>query len=274
MLTPEERAAWLALLPRLAPGEDASEALRFVRAHQEACLAELGAEPGFDQVRAGLLRILPALVPESEARQPLLDAADAALAAFPAFDLHGAGALRRHPAWVALAAIELEALRGVEGAFDRAVALAASGFERVSPHDPHGVGELLWAIAEVAAEVGWSDRVDPLLEAAATSGFVEIENLGRVRLLQLLRLLDVDDPGASAAVDALISLVPLDPATRAHALWIGAHLDRQAGRLARAVERLETALDEVDLDEEPEVGARIRAALRAWGADAATPAQA
>lgn len=277
MLEPEERAGWIALLEGLAPGADAGPALAFVRTHRAACEAELAAVPGHDQVRAGLVRAWGAVDPGGVAAA--LAGVDAALAAFADDPLAGAQALRRHPAWAALVRLELAAARGEaldDAVLAEAASIASSGFAKVSPDDARAAGEVLWAIAEVAADVGWTDRVDLLLEAAARAPFDDAENLGRVRLLQLLRLLADDEARAPAAVDALLALAPVDPRTRVHALWIGAHLDRDGGRLARAMARLEEALAlaEDDEDEDPAVAERIRGALRAWGGPTDSPAEA
>ena len=276
MLEPEERAAWIGLLERLAPGADAAPALAFVNAHREACEAELAAVPGHDQVRAGLVRVWPAVDPEGAGAA--LAGVGLALAAFAEDPLVGPAALRRHPAWAALVRVELAGSLGevVDDAVLReAAAIAASGFARLSADDARAEGEVLWAIAEVAADVGWTDRSDALLAAAARAPFEDAENLARVRLLQVLRLLATEASLAPAAVDGLLALPAADARTRAHALWIGAHLDRESGRMARAVERLGEALELVEDDEEaPEVAARVRGALRAWGGHADCPAEA
>ncbi|MCB9665596.1 MAG: hypothetical protein H6732_15910 [Alphaproteobacteria bacterium] len=274
-LTVDERSALLELIPTLAPGGDAAEAVTFFRAHEAGCLDELGAVPGFDQVRAGVLRLLPAVLPDADLRAPHLLAVDEALKAYVPAQLDRTDALRRHPAWVALCALELAGQRG-EAAADgraRAVRLAAAGFERVSPGEPRGDGEVLWAVAEVAAEAGWDDHTEPLLEAAARAPFADPDNLGRVRLVQVLRLLAVDESAAPGVVDGLLAGPALDPQTRTHLLWIGAHLDREAGRLDRAIARLEEAKGLVDEADEPEIAARIASALVAWGVDA-PPAEA
>src|SRR5690606_18174655 len=109
---------------------DPDEVVAFVRDHWAQSLEEVGARPGWDQVRAGLLRVLPRLV-DRRAREEALDAAGAALAAYPEDAASGEPAvlLARHPAWVGLAAMELAAARAEservpEGAVRDAVRLA------------------------------------------------------------------------------------------------------------------------------------------------------
>ncbi|MCB9681458.1 MAG: hypothetical protein H6733_08295 [Alphaproteobacteria bacterium] len=275
-LTPDDRATFLDLLPGLAPGADAAGVLAFFRAHEAACLDELGSVPGFDQVRAGVLRILPAAVPAPEARAAWLDRARVALDAFEPASLTRAEALRRHPAWVAVCLLELAAQTGqpVDEAVARAEAVAAAGFASTAPDQPRGSGEVLWAIAEAAEEQGWVDHVDGLLERAARATFTDPENLGRVRLVQVLRLLSDEQPQAAAATEALLTLPHLDTRTRVHALWIGALLDQQVDRMGRAVDRLHEALDLVDADEDPDVAQRLRATLHTLGAGRDDPAEA
>lgn len=277
-LTPEQRAAFLSLMPGLGPGADASEIRGFFLDHREACLAELGAVPGHDQVRAGVLRLLPAVQTDAGARADARARVRAALGTFEPDKLDPSLALRRHPAWVALALLELgeqedadpqEALAG-------AIDTAAAAFGALSPHDPRGPGEVLWALGEAAAEAGWLDRAVPLLEAAAQASFAEPENLGRVRLLLALTALELEPDQAPARIDAVLagSEEATDAQTRIHALWVGAHLDRESQRLERALQRLEVALELVDTEEEPEVAARIAAALKAIGGRADDPAEA
>lgn len=273
MLDPDERASWLKLLPTLAPGADARPAIAFFEGAREACLAELGAVPGHDGVRAGLVRLLPAVVADADARRGWLDAAERGARSLLDGELEGVEAARRHPAWAGLCLIEVATQRGEGSGLDAALSLARSAFARTASDLPRGDGEILWALAEVAADVGWTDHVDPLLEAAARSRFADAENLGRVVLLQVMRALS-EGLDAGPGVDALLALPELDDRTHAHALWIGAHLDREAGRIERALERLEAALGVVDAEEEPEVAERIRSAIAAWGGHAERPAEA
>lgn len=269
-LSAEDRASFVGLLPKLGPEADASSVLRWAVERREALLSELGEVPGADRVRVGVLRLLPALVPDEASRAPLLASVDEALTAFDDDPLDGVGALRRHPAWVGLCAVELAVLRGAPAStgYARAVRLAARGFARTSPEMARGEGELLWALAEAAGDVGWDDHVDGLLAAAAGAAFDDAENLGRLRLVQVLRALDADAPQVDAALDVLLASAPLDAQTHAHALWIGALRDREAGRIGRALERLEAADALLDDEEDEEARTRIGsliAALRGGG---------
>lgn len=275
-LSSEERAEFLGLLPSLGAGQDGRGAIAWARAHQDALLEELAETPGMDQVRAGALRLLPVLVPDAAARAPHVEAADATIGAFLADALDGADLLRRHPAWVGLCVLELAGLRtGVTGnGLARAAEVSAAGFARTASGAQIAPGEVLWALAEVAGDVGWDDHVDMLLAAAAAGPFDDEENLGRVRLLQVFRLLGADEAAAVPAVEALLASDPLDARTRIQALWIGAQIDREAGRLGRSIARLEEALTLVDPEDDDDVEARIRSLLTAIRGDAASPAEA
>lgn len=268
----ELRTEFLSEITALAPGADASGWVARFQANREGCEAELGAVPGVDQLRAALVRVLPAVEPDEAVRLPLLQAAAAALESFEADKLTPADALRRHPAWVALCWREL-AEQGV-GDAETGLEAARAAFAAVSPTEPRGRGELLWAVAEAAADAGWTDHMDALLTEAATATFADPENAGRVRLLVVLRTLEGDESAAAPLVDALLTDEHLDPQTHVHALWIGAHLDREAGDVARAVQRLEEALPFLQDDEDADVRARIEGALTAWGARADAPGEA
>ncbi len=254
---------FVGLLPQLAPEADVSQARKFFLDHSEACREEFGRVPGFDQVRAGLVRLLPAVVDEAE-RGPLLDQVEQALGAYAPSDDDGLASVRRHPAWVGLCSLELDEQRGRdEDAVERALALAMKGFAAVERGTSTGEGEVLWALAEAAGEVGWQDRATPLLLAAARAIFEDEGNRARVMLVRILQRLEVDDEDVAEEVEALLALPVVDDQTRVHALWIGAHLDRTHGDVARFVQRLEDALELVDPLEDPDVHGRIVATLGA-----------
>ncbi len=275
-LSSEERAEFLGLLPSLGAGQDGRAAVAWARAHRDALLDELAETPGMDQVRAGALRLLSVLVPDSAERGPWLDAADAAISSFMADALDGADLLRRHPAWVGLCVLELAGLRtGVTGnGLARAAEVSAAGFARTATGAHISPGEVLWALAEVAGDVGWDDHVDMLLAASAAGPFDDEENLGRVRLLQIFRLLGADEAAAGPAVESLLALSALDARTRIQALWIAAQIDREAGRVGRSIARLEEALTLVDPEDDDDAEARIRSLLTAIRGDASPPAEA
>lgn len=271
-LSPDLRARFLSLLPGLAPGADAGEVASFVADHHAECMAELGAVPGHDQVRAGLVRALPIVMTDAEARAVVLTEVEQALEAHdvPEVDDMGedaAGFLRRHPAWTGLCTLELASLRDGDprSGLEQATARATDGFRGLATHAPVDRGEVLWAMAEAAGEMAWTDLSDMLLELAGVATFADDENLGRVRLLQVFRLLEQEDPRASEAVDAVLALEALDEQTHVHALWVGAQRDRVVGRLDRAITRLEQARSMVDADDEPDVAARLDDALAAIG---------
>jgi hypothetical protein len=261
----EALAQLIGLLDRLAPDADASAVAALLGEDPEGWAAEVGAVPGHDQARAALIRALPLLRDTADA-DTLLAAADAALEAWDPAGLDGAAQIRRHPAWVGLATVELGAARGAPGA-DLGLALdrAARGF-RAQGALHVGPGEVAWALAEAALEVGWHDRAGPLLDRAAEGPFADEENEGRVVLLRLLLALEGEtdglDPAIEPALEALLALGSADERTRVHALWIGAQRDREAGRLGRALSRLDEAAALLSHGEEPEVLARVEA-LRA-----------
>jgi hypothetical protein len=176
--------------------------------------------------------------------------------------------MRRHPSWVALCRLELGEQRGEP--FDENVAsalsLARSGFAHLSGRPMAGEGEVLWAIAETASEVGWSDRAAPLMDLAEHVAFADPENLNRVRLIQLMASVDATDADEAGRVEQIETSEHVDDQTFVHAMWIGAHLDRASGRLPRALERLQVALERIDEEETPDVHARIRGMIQALGA--------
>lgn len=264
-LSSEDRASFVSRLTSLTPGADAHELVDWCRDRRVQCLEELGAVPGHDQVRAGVLRILPAMVPDEADRlqhyarvKAVLEQVDfAAIAQSPAM------AQRRNPAWMGLCALEWGAQTGETGAVAWALELARAAFDVSSMTGaPVGEGEVYWAMAEVAYDSRWFDHGDALLEAALGRDFYDEDHRHQVLLLTVLRLLDQKKPAeASIVLDALLELEVHDPQTLTHALWIGAQLDRQAGDVARAILRLERAMSLVVEEEEPDVARRIAEAL-------------
>jgi hypothetical protein len=260
-------AAVLAAMAGLGPGGDAGPMRTLVQAQPAACLEAVGELPGVDQLRAGLLRALPAVVGDTDERRAWWEAADAAIAAYEPEALDPADQLRRHPSWVGLCVLELAEQRGepIEQALGRAVALARRGFRALPGRVASGDGEVLWALAESAGEVGWWDWSHRLLDAARGAEFAEPELRDKVELLVVLSRLEAGDEAVDEALDALIAAEPTDEQTFVHALWIGAQRDREAGRLERARARLALALTELGEDSPPEVGERISAALAELG---------
>lgn len=264
-LSPETARSFVALMPSLAPGADVGGMVKFFHEHAESLHASVAEIPGHDRIRAGLLRLLPALGLGDEERDGWIRGASLAMDAYEPEDRPGSLALRRPPAWVGLCILELKELQGGDpaGALAEAVALATRGFVAPGDSPAVGEGEVLWALSEAAAEVGWTDRADFLLEAAAQAPFDDPHNRGRVWLLRIFAGLDRDEDVDGDVAKLLAE--DLDPQTRVQGLWIGAIRDRAADRIARSIERLQEATELVDAQEEPEIAARIREMLQALG---------
>lgn len=266
LFTPEQIAAWVAHLPALAPGADAGTALAWLREHLPAAEEAVAEQPGHDQVRAGLIRALPGL---GDAVEPTtwVSSARAALDAYDPEHQDGADHLRRTPAWVGLAALEVGLAEGRDAAQAQhgAKELAARGFRALQSEAQAGDGEVWWALAEAAADVGWTDHAEPLLRRAAEAPFADPHNRARVWLLRILERLEAGDEDVDEALDALLALESVDGRTRVHGLWVGALRDRVAGRLARALTRLTEARDllQADPGADPAVLGRIERTIAA-----------
>lgn len=277
MLESSERPTCLGFAALLQPGRDISEARRFFEERKAACLAELGAVPGHDAVRAVLLRILPAVDLEDAVRVEALRGVRAAMEAFDGGAIDPSVALRRHPSWVLLAAREWAEQTEDEDAprllawTQEQVRLALAA---LSPGEPCGVGEVLWAAAETADQVSWWDHAVPLLEAAVQAPFDDEENRGRAMLVQVLSRLEAGEGPVTDALHQLRTLPALDDQTRVHALWLSALDAHERGEGAQAVVLLDEAIREVDEGDDPEVLERLRATLRAWTGGADGPAEA
>jgi hypothetical protein len=251
--TMDDRHAFVELLPELGSSADSDEILEFLKARQEAIVSEAGAVPGIDQVRAGILRALRlanhALLPEA------ITAARAALAVFPEQIIGAAPALmqRRHPAWVGLCALEA----GLSP--DIALAYAKAGFEAFA--GPQGDGDVFWAMAEAAEDVGWNQRHFELLDLARSAPFLDDEPRAQVVLLWALHAVDTD-PTAVGDLILLADDAEAPDRVRIHANWVLAMRAQEAGRAADARMHLVAALALVDADNEPDVAEKLRAALR------------
>jgi hypothetical protein len=246
--TQDDRITFADLMDELSSEATA----HFLDAHSDQLVAEAGARPGVDQVRAGLLRAL-----SLHDRPELPEAQQAARHALTHFADDVAGApptllQRRHPAWVGLCALELGLSR------DEALSLARVGFESIA--GPQGDGDLLWAMAEAADEVDWSTRQHELLEAALTAEFQHRTQHDQVRLLWALQRVE-SHPEAADELAALGADVDADDRARVHALWVVAALHRRNDAEPRARDALLAALALVDEDDEPEIAQRIREAL-------------
>lgn len=264
----QDRAVLLAMAPQLAPGADATALLAFLRDRGQDALDELGAVPGHDGARAVVLRALPALGLTDVERADGVARARVALEAFEGATLDRQEALRRHPSWVVLAAREWAERSDADDADDVVAGVwaeAGAALSHLSPGEPCGPGEVAWAVAETADEVGWSDHADVLFEAAAAAAHADPENLGRVLLIRILRRLERDDLDVGRDLAALLRHDALDDRTRVHAHWLSALHAHEQGRNADAFLHLDAALEQVDPDEDPEMMARLLDAHRAWG---------
>src|SRR5678815_3839545 len=122
-MSPELRAAFLELLPEL-DGEADNAVIAFVRDHWVEALEEIVADPGHEQVRAGLVRVMAAMLPPAE-RHEVLARAKRVLEGYPeAVKGGGPVLLARHPAWVGLAWLEIAEAAADRPELDKAVALA------------------------------------------------------------------------------------------------------------------------------------------------------
>lgn len=264
--SPTDRATFVTLLAHLGPDGNVDELISFVRDRWRESLEELAARPGWDHIRAGLVRIVPDLVGEVE-RAELLGAARAAVLAYPEDLAHSDPSLliARHPAWVGLCALELAAAMGESWptALDRSVSLAHAGFSAMGSPDgpPAGRGEILWAMAEQADESGWADRARELLRAALASPFEDAASRARVRLLLGLGLVEDGDDGGIELLEVLAEDPVAEERARVHALWVLAAVARERGRIPEAREALHRAASLVDAGEESDVAHRIQAAI-------------
>ncbi len=264
----DEREAFLATLPDLGGGRSGTAAAAFVRDHRKACISEIGANPGFDQVRAGLIRSLAGELAGDE-RETVAQQAQAALDAFvPSLDdADPLLLLVRHPAWVAIASLELDRWRDAPRAqsLDRAVALATAGFTAIGDGQVTGRGEVLWAVAEQADDHGWTQTATTLYQAAVESPFSDASNRSQVQLLLALRWVEDKDPrGASLLAEVAEDGLASERA-RIHARWVLAAILNERGESAAALGLLEAARAEVDESEEPDVAERLDDAIGRLG---------
>lgn len=260
-LTPEERTAFLELIPDLGDDVDPRGVLHFARTHRQALLDELVAVPGVARIRAAALRLLPELVPEQVDREPLLSKAGDALMQPPTD--HPMERLSRHPAWIGLGVLELAALRrSWDGdPVGRAVELSARAFEAAGS-DEIGEGEVIWAMAEQATEVGWTARARLLLARIPEASFHSPQRRAEAVLVAAIDRLQAGEE-ARDLLRPLPAELEAPARVRTHAAWILAQLALQASDEAAAGEWLRSAAETVDRDEDPGVAERIDAALAA-----------
>jgi len=264
-LSTDDRAAFLALLPLLGPGASDDGVDVMVRDHWRACLDEVGADPGFDKVRAGLIRVFRQRLAANPDVGRSLAKAVQVVKGFPEQVAAGDATLllARHPAWVGLSALELADWDPTvaRDPLEWALTLAAAGFSVLAGKGAIGRGEVLWALAEEAAEVGWSDRARGLLAQASRGPFADPAHGVQVRLLLALRLLDDGDPEAEALLEQVARSAEADGRTATHARHLLAELHAEASDAEGARYWFGQALQSVDPEEEPAIAERLAAEI-------------
>ena len=264
--TNQEREAFLALFQDLGPDAAGHQASAFVDNLREASIKELSAVPGFDQVRAGLARTLREQLDGDErvaAESACRLAIQAYLDSLDTTDFDPLLLLARHPAWVAIASMELDRWSAVplQQSIVRAVAIATAGFAAVGDGQATGRGEVLWAIAEQADDAGWTQTATQLYESAIDAPFATDEGQSQVRLLLALRWVEDGDPRADQMLSDVAENALATRRSRIHAAWVLAAMRAESGHSADALRLLETARSLVDDDEEAEIGQRIEDAI-------------
>lgn len=256
MLTPTERTALASLARDLSPGADRTVLTTFVVSNLDACLAELTDPTGSDQHRTVLYRVLS----EQPEAQEHLVAFDEALAAYPRQVAEEGRSLllRRHPAWVGLARLERSGgpAAADESAIAEAIALANAGFSAAAALSELGPGEALWAMAEQAEAVGWTDRYETLMDAAVDADFAEPAQQAEVRLLVGMHRSSKGQSGGRELLKLVVKDDLAEVRSRVHAAWVLAHEDS-----AEAIHWLTTALDVLTEEDDADVRARLEAAL-------------
>jgi hypothetical protein len=264
--TQEEREAFLAMLPDLGPLGSSANVAHFVEERRAASLSEASTTPGFDQVRAGLFRVLGQLL-DAEEKSAIVSncraAIDSYIEAVSETDLDPLFLMARHPSWVAIASMELDRWNDTPppSSVDRAVQLATAGFEAVGDGQATGRGEVLWAIAEQADEAGWTQVATRLYEATLDAPFVSDEGPSQVRLLLALRYVEDRDARAQeflahVADDALAS-----HRSRIHAAWVLAAMRNETGDTDQALLLLKLARDLAQDAEDEAVLQRVDEAI-------------
>lgn len=244
-LSTEDRVAFIQMMPDLGPDCERSRLLHFLQTRKVEAIEELRSLPGFEQVRAGLLRVLPELLPEKQAREEMLRKVGPVIATAVEPSAKGPdGVFSRHPAWVGLSILEYcEQAERADGGLDWAVELAARAF--LVQGGAHGVGrgEVLWAMAEQAEDVGWLERTSTLLNEAIQGPFAESHHRDQVAILLAMRKLDSGPGDGEELLDSILESSDADYQTFVHAVWIKAHLLKERGELEGAVVWVEKGLD-------------------------------
>jgi len=264
-LSPPDRSALLALMPLLGPDRDPEGVLALVRDRWLACIDEVQADPGFDKVRAALIRILRTeLAADPEVRDALRGAARV-VRSFPEAVMDGDATLllARHPAWVGLCALELAKWDRslAPNPLEWAITLARVGFSVLIGKADAGRGEVLWALAEEAESVGWYQTGRQLLEVASAAPFADPDHAVQVRLLLALRRLEDGEPEAADLLEEVARSSTADARIVTHARHVLAGMRIRAGDAGGARYWFEQALASVDPDEEPTIAERLRSEI-------------
>lgn len=253
----EDRLEFMKRMPDLGPDCDRTAILRFIESRREEALAELVANPGFEQVRAGLLRLLVDLLPSDVERAEILPKIGAVITSPVSAESAADGVFSRHPAWVGLSVLEYCDLVGRdEGALDWAGELACLAFMASGNLNSVGRGEVLWAMAEQAEEIGWFERTSALLEAAVVSDFAEAHHRQQVALIVAMRSIEQKE----ALLDSVLASEDVDTQTFVHAAWIKAHLLLERDEHDKARKWLGEALEEL-AGESKSIANRIQTVL-------------
>ena len=260
-LSSNDRAHLLSLIAELGPRGDRRIFTRAVQALGPGALDEYGAQPGHDQLRAALVRVLDTLIAEKD-REAVLLSVEGALKAYPRHLQSDDPLLKvaRHPAWVGMAALECDRQAGRDADLNRAVQLARLGFGQEQPSDR---GEVLWAMAEQAEEAGWTDTATNLLSAALESPFHDEDGRGEVRLVYGLRLAEDSHPDATRILTEVATATgPLK--RRIHARWVLAAMVKQTDPQG-AIAHLSEALVMARQDDDTRIVQQIEGAMRGLG---------
>jgi hypothetical protein len=259
----EDRLQFVKWMTDLGPDCDRTRVLRFVQARQEDAFSELVEQPGYEQVRAGLLRLLPDLVPDASQREGMLKSVGEAITApvqNKAQDIHGI--LVRHPAWVGLSVLEFCELVGrADGGLDWAVELAGQAFLLQGGSHGVGRGEVLWAMAEQAEEVGWIERTGYLLNEAHKGPFDVAEHEQQVKLLLAMRFLEQKSSQGEILLDTILESEDSDEQTFVHAVWVKAHLLHERNEDTLAMGWIEKGLEALEGSDSSKVQLKLLAFL-------------
>ena len=262
-LSTEDRLRFVQWMSDLGPDCDRTRILGLVNSQRDQAIEELLENPGMEQIRAGLLRLLPNFVAdEKERAQVLADVGPILTNGTNSDDQQAPSGLSRHPAWIGLSIMEYSDLMEREdGGLDWAVEYAGQGFNFQGGHHGVGRGEILWAMAEQAEEVGWLTRTWQLLEAALQSPFAHEEHKEQVALLVALRLMEVQPERGEVVLDGILSSEHADEQTYIHASWVKAHILKERDDTMAAHACIRSALDALDETDTAQVRARLTSFL-------------